>query len=221
VGVQVVEISTPSKVAALNAGEAVATGFPRLYLDADVVLSDGAIPKLVAALEAGALAAVPRRKVITTGRPLGVKAYYAIHSRLPAVANGLYGRGAIALSAAARARFGAFPDHLADDLFLDSIVSQAERAQVDADACVAAPARTADLLRRLVRVRAANAALRATATGIRPADRWSWLRDVVRHRPWLLPAGVWYAAITLIAARRARRGGPIAWARDDSRQVTA
>ena len=38
-GVRVVDLPEPGKVAALNAGDAVAVGFPRLYLDADVVLS--------------------------------------------------------------------------------------------------------------------------------------------------------------------------------------
>jgi glycosyltransferase involved in cell wall biosynthesis len=221
VGVQVIEIEQASKAAALNAGDAAAAFFPRLYLDADVTLSDGAVSALAAALRAGALAAVPRREVVTSGRPWGVKAYYAIHSRLPAVANGLYGRGAIALSAEARSRFDHFPDAIADDLFVDSIVGHGERVCVaTVTARVAAPARVSDLVRRLARVRAANAAMRAENTSVRRADRWSWLRDVVVRRPWLAPAGVWYAALTIVAARRARHAGSTAWARDDSRQVT-
>ena len=38
-GVRVVEIQTASKVAALNAGDEHAQGFPRIYLDADIELS--------------------------------------------------------------------------------------------------------------------------------------------------------------------------------------
>lgn len=221
-GVRVIELVEASKAAALRAGDAAATSFPRLYLDADVVLSPGSIGALTAAIDGGALAAVPRRSLVVTGRPLTVRAYYAIHSRLPAVANGLYGRGAIALSETARSRFEEFPDSFADDLFLDSVVTHAERVVAPgAVASVEAPARTADLIRRLTRVRAGNAAMRASSDGVRRADRWSWLRDVVVRRPWLLPAGVWYAGVTLVAARRAKRSAQIAWARDDSRTAAA
>jgi hypothetical protein len=47
------------------------------------------------------------------------------------------------------------------------------------------------------------------------------LRDVVAKRPWLLPAGVWYAGVTIYAAWQAGRKSEIAWGRDDSRSVAA
>ncbi|MBB5872079.1 glycosyltransferase involved in cell wall biosynthesis [Allocatelliglobosispora scoriae] len=222
VGVNVIELAQPGKSGALRAGDAVAKSFPRIYLDADIELSPGAIDALVAAIEAGALAAVPRRELVLRGRPWTVRAYYAIHGRLPAVRDGLYGRGAIVLAEAARARFDEFPEAIADDLFLDSVVSQDERVAVaDAVASVEAPAKLNDLVRRLIRVRAGNSALRGAATGVRQSDRWSWLRDVVAQRPWLLPAGVWYAGVTLYAAWQAGRKSEIAWGRDDSRSVSA
>lgn len=221
-GVRVIELTQSSKSAALRAGDAAASSFPRVYLDADITLSPGAIDALVAAVGAGAMAAIPRRELILDRRPWTVRAYYAIHTRLPAVRDGLYGRGAIVLAEVARGRFDEFPDAMADDLFLDSVVTQGERVCVtEAVAHVEAPARLNDLVRRLVRVRAANSALRAAATGVRGSDRWSWLRDVVAKRPWLLPAGLWYAAVTLYAARRASQASEVAWGRDDSRSVSA
>jgi glycosyltransferase involved in cell wall biosynthesis len=218
-GVTVRELAAPSKPAALNAGDAAATGFPRIYLDADITLTAAGVRALVAALtEPGVLAAAPGRRLDTTGRPLLVRAYYAINGRHPAYRNALFGRGAIALSAAGRARFGPFPDVIADDLFLDAQFGSAEKREIGSVCTVVAtPRRTADLLRRLVRVRAGNAMLRAADGQVRRARRGSWLVDVVLPRPWLLPAGVCYAGLTLLAAAAARR--PAArrgWGRDES-----
>jgi glycosyltransferase involved in cell wall biosynthesis len=221
-GVRVLELPEAGKARALNAGDEVARGFPRVYLDADVVLSPGAVPALVAALgERGApVAVVPRRTVDVAGRPLLVRAFYAINVRLPAYRHSLFGRGAIALSEAGRARFDAFPAMTADDLYLDSLFDGDEKREVGGVTSeVAAPRRTGDLVRRLVRVRAGNAALRAAGSSVRPAVRSSWLRDVVLPRPWLAPAAVCYAGITLLAAARARRAaarGGSGWGHDES-----
>jgi len=219
-GVRVLSLPEPGKAGALNAGDEVAVGFPRLYLDADIVLTPGSLPALVTAVEAGLLAAVPGRRLDTTGRPLPVRAYYAINRRLPAFRDALYGRGAILLSAAGRARFGRFPALHADDLFLDSLFEAGEKGEVaGATSHVATPRETADLIRRLVRVRAGNKAMRAAGSTVRSSRRSSWLKDVVLPRPWLAPAGAVYAAITLIAERRSRTATD--WGRDESSRTPA
>jgi glycosyltransferase involved in cell wall biosynthesis len=223
-GVRVLSLPEPGKAGALNAGDEVAVGFPRLYLDADIVLVPGSVPALVAAVRSGLLAAAPGRKLDTEARPLPVRAYYAINRRLPAFRDALYGRGAIMLSADGRARFDRFPELHADDLFLDSLFQPGEKREVaGALSTVATPRRTADLIRRLVRVRAGNKAMRAAGAGpsgaVRASRRSSWFRDVVLPRPWLAPAGVFYAAITLIAERRSR--GAADWGRDESSRVAA
>ncbi len=229
-GVRVLDVARPGKSNALNEGDRVAVGFPRVYLDADIVLTGGDLRRLCAALSPSTPAAMPARRLDLSGRPLVVRAYYTIQRHLPAFTTGLFGRGAIALSEAGRARFERFPDLVADDLFLDSLFTAAEKRQVaDVVSVVATPRRTADLLARLVRVRRGNADLR-TASGagsvagaVRPPDRMSWLRDVVLRRPWLAPAGGVYAAVTLYAARLASRPAEAGqeWGRDESsRQVT-
>ncbi|MEV4201046.1 glycosyltransferase [Micromonospora globbae] len=230
-GVRVLDLPVAGKAAALNAGDAVAVGFPRVYLDADVVLSPGALPALVAALDGPdgdpPLAVVPGRALDLRGRPAIVRAYYAINSRLPAFRHSLFGRGAIALSAAGRARFDAFPAMTADDLYLDGLFAPHEKREVaGASARVATPRRTGDLVRRLARVRAGNTALRAaaargavTTVAVRRPARSSWLRDVVLPRPWLAPAAACYVGVTLVAAlraRRERRTGGGGWGRDES-----
>ena len=231
----VVETPRPSKVAALDLGDAAVSAFPRIYLDADIVVTPETVQDLCAALAGpgSPLVAVPSRHLELTGRPLVVRAYYAIQRHLPAFESGLFGRGLVALSREGRDRFGTFPEQVADDLFLDSLFATDERVRLPGlTTSVETPLRVRDLLDRLTRVRRGNAALRAadlgdTDTGghaaVRPSDRWSWLRDVVVPRPWLAPAGVVYVVVTLLAERRARRtAGSTTWGRDESsRQVVA
>jgi glycosyltransferase involved in cell wall biosynthesis len=231
-GVRVVELSEPGKAAALNAGDAVAVGFPRVYLDADIVLSTAGLRTIAAAVDgsSGALAVTPQRSLDLGGRPLLVRAYFAINRWHPAFRDGLFGRGVIALSHAGRERFDRFPDVVADDLFLDALFAPAEKREVEGVmARVATPLRTTHLVRRLARVRRGNATLRATAATntalrVRPAAHGSWLREVVLPRPWLAPASICYVVITVVAAVAARRTGPAGppWGRDEStRQTTA
>ncbi|PRZ42487.1 glycosyltransferase involved in cell wall biosynthesis [Antricoccus suffuscus] len=233
--VRVIELAEPSKPAALNAGDAAIDAFPRIYLDADIVLTTAGAralrdallcpPKATRPAGCPTLAAVPRRTLDLRARPLMVRAYFAINSRLPVFRHGLFGRGAIAVSRAGRARFERFPDMVADDLFLDSVFDQGEKSEVDQiETVVAAPLRTRDLVRRLVRVRRGNAAMRAAAregqvtVPVRNADRFSWLRDVIVPEPRLAPAAVVYVAITVWAAFLARRNAGAAepWGQDNS-----
>ncbi|MEV6302491.1 glycosyltransferase [Actinoplanes sp. NPDC051861] len=222
-GVRVLDLARPGKANALNAGDEVAIGFPRVYLDADIVLTTAAARALTEALET-APAATVGRKLVLTGRPLLVKAYFAVHGRLPVFRDGLFGRGVVALSEEGRSRFGTFPELVADDLFLDSQFETAEKKHVTSySARVATPRRTGDLVRRLIRVRGGNAAMRAAAARgevtvpVRPAARMSWLRDVVLPKPWLAPAAVAYVGITVYAGMAAKRTGATStWGRDES-----
>lgn len=224
-GATVVDRTEAGKAGALNAADRVATSFPRIYLDADIVVPPDAIKRTLDALTASptAVAAVPRRRIDTHGRPFPVRAYFAINERLPAFRNGLFGRGMITLSDAGRSRFGAFPPMIADDLFVDSLFADAEKAEIkDVEVVVEAPYSTRDLLARLVRVRRGNAQLRvASASGdvniaVRRSDRWAWLRDVVLPEPHLAFAAVPYVAITLLASLLSRRRTQTAWGRDNS-----
>ncbi len=221
-GVVVVDRPEPGKAAALNAADGVAEGYPRIYLDADIIAPPGAIAALVAAVQQsdGVVVAVPRRRIDTTGCSWAVRAYYSINERLPAFRTGLFGRGMIALSHAGRTRFDTFPDLIADDLFLDALYGPDERTVIDAEVVVRAPRTTQSLLDRLTRVRRGNAQLRDAQTGaaVRPSDRWAWLREVVLPRPWLAPAALPYVAITLMAQARARRGSGV-WGTDITSRV--
>ena len=229
-GVRVVEVDQASKAAALNAGDNAAHGYPRIYLDADIEVPSGAIAIFTEVLSSpdSVLAVVPRRRVDVSARPLLVKAYFAINTRLPAFQQGIFGRGMIGLSEQARARFDEFPMMIADDLFLDSLYSSEEKLTLDnIEVVVAAPRRTADLVRRLVRVRRGNAAMRQAgkegeiAVQVRRSDRLAWLRTAVLPHPHLLPAGLAYAVITIVAAvlAKVKPPEPNGWERDESTRM--
>lgn len=231
-GVRVIDRAEPGKAGALNAADQLATGFPRIYLDADIVVPPGGIAAVTDFLAANpqTLAVVPRRRLNTERCPWLVRGYYAINERLPVFRDGLFGRGMIAISEAGRARFAIFPILIADDLFLDGQFADSEKAQVDqVEVVVEAPRTTRDLLRRLVRVRRGNEELRRlaasgqVAASVRPADRSAWLREVVLREPRLILAAVPYVGITVAAAvlaRRPARSGQ-EWGRDESTRKPA
>lgn len=231
-GAIVVDRVEPGKADALNAAESVATGFPRIYLDADIIVPPGGLTAVLERFDRSPapLAVVPGRHVDTLGRPWPVRSYYAINERLPAFRDGLFGRGMITISKAGRGRFSVFPTLVADDLFLDAQFSAAEKVQVsDVEIVVEAPHTTRELIARLVRVRRGNSQMRAAAddgivqADVRPSSRWSWLTDVVMASPRFVLAAVPYVLITLLAGVLARRraGGNGAWGRADSTRTAA
>jgi glycosyltransferase involved in cell wall biosynthesis len=230
VGVRVLELPAAGKVSALNVGDAVAVGYPRIYLDADVVIPATGVRALRDALTVPAaspaekvLAVTARREYDVSRSPMLVRSCCTISSRLPVYRNALFGRGVIALSAEGRDRFAQFPQVIADDLFLDSLFTAEEKREIGSVTVqLEAPRRTRDLLRRLVRVRRGTASMRAApaaeARGVARSARMSWLFDVALREPALIPAALCHAVIMLIAdvlARIPQRPGNT-WGRDDS-----
>lgn len=117
--VRVIETDIPSKTNALNLGDAIAQSFPRMYVDADVVISLKAVRALSTRLaegDIGVVAPTPVLDVYNCSKL--VKAYYAVRERLPSSRQGIGGSGVYALSAAGRARFAVFPDITADDAYV-------------------------------------------------------------------------------------------------------
>lgn len=229
--VVVIDLEQAGKAGALNAGDVVASGYPRIYLDADIVVPPGGIASVMSTFEQFplALAVVPCRRVNTAGRSWPVRGYYTVSTRLPAFREGLFGRGMIALSAEGRGRFTDFPTMVADDLFIDAQFSDVEKFVASGvEVVVDVPFTTRDLLRRLVRVRRGNAQMRAAGAAgeveaaVRPAQRWAWLRATAGH-PTLWGSAVTYVILTTIAGRRASRqaDGADAWGHDTSTRESA
>jgi hypothetical protein len=150
--VRVLELAAASKPAALRAGDAAALAFPRIYLDADVVLPGAAARFLLERLRTGAIAGRPPICYDSVGASAPVRSYYRARSRVPAVLGSLWGAGVYGLSADGRRRFGEFPDVVGDDLWVDRLFDRGEVEIVDcAPVVVTVPRRAGDLIRLLRR----------------------------------------------------------------------
>lgn len=150
--VRVIELGAASKPAALRMGDLALSAFPRLYVDADVLLPGPAARLVLERLRSGALAARPPVRYETSGASGPVRSYYRARSQVPAVLGSLWGAGVYGLSAAGRSRFGSFPDVVADDLWVDRLFSAEEVEIVDTvPVVVRVPRRSRDLVRVLGR----------------------------------------------------------------------
>ena len=123
-GVTVLDIEQPSKPAALNAGDAAATLWPRIYLQMltwrSVRTRRG--PCWNALAPGGPRAARPAVKFDPGGAHPLIHAYYGTKHRLPLVRRGLWsGGGLCAVRTGPAAVPGPFPDLIADDLFVDRL----------------------------------------------------------------------------------------------------
>lgn len=157
--VTVVETDVASKIVALRAGDRAVESFPRIYLDADVVLTGSAAEQLFARLDgSAALAARPPIHYAVELASWPVRAYYRARTRVPAVMNSLWGAGVYGLSQEGRSRFGEFPDVVADDLFIDGLFAPDETEIVDTSPVIVnVPRRVRPLLNILRRTSRGNA----------------------------------------------------------------
>ena len=150
--VRVIELQTASKAAALREGDTAARSFPRLYLDADVVLAGSSARKVAERLNAGAVAARPPVVYSASLSSAPVRSYFRARSHMPSLLGALWGAGVYGLSAAGRGRFGAFPDITADDLWVNLLFELDEVEIVECEpVVVTVPRRTRDLMRVLRR----------------------------------------------------------------------
>jgi glycosyltransferase involved in cell wall biosynthesis len=225
--VRVVELPAASKPAALRAAEEVVVAvFPRLYLDADVVLPTVSARRVLECLAVGpALAARPPIKYDTERSTLLVRSYYRARTKMPAVMNSLWGAGAYGLSEAGRARFQQYPDVVADDLFVDQHFQHSEIEIVSAPpVVVAAPRRTADLLRVLRRAnqgKSENQNLQ-NPPALQSGTTASTVHDLARlasRGPFTALDAATYASFAMLARLTLAVAAPTQWERDNSSRL--
>jgi GT2 family glycosyltransferase len=211
-GVKVVELSEGSKAAALNAGDAHATRWPRLYLDADIEATPEALAQAVRALQGnGIYAARPAFRWELRDASLLARAYYRARGRMPSMAGAMWGAGVYGLSEAGHRILGEFPRVLGDDLLVDRSFPPGRKYVASGPAVVVRmPLTLGDLIRVLVRSRRGGAEQSMDTGG-------SSFRELLRSvtGPTSAVDAACFAAVALVARVRARSamGG---WERDRS-----
>lgn len=217
-GATVLDLATPSKIAAMNTADDLLRVHDRddltvAYLDADVTLHTDDLRRLVHALDEHTIAASPRPVYDLTGTSLPVRSYLRVWQRLPFTRDALSGTGVFVLSPEARRMLGRFPDILNDDAWVNAMVPRERRRRVGtAQSIVAAPADLDTLLRRKLRVELGNVALRQLGTTVDVRTRWADLVAICRDHPRLgLDMPVFLAVTAAIRWRRHRATGTPSW----------
>lgn len=130
-GLVVLDLPEPGKPGALNAGDAIARGAVRAYLDADVTVDPGVMAALAQALsEAPGPAYASARPRVTPPQSRVTRAYGRFWSGLPFARSVAPGFGLFAVNAAGRARWRDWPAIISDDTFARLQFLPGERIEV-------------------------------------------------------------------------------------------
>jgi len=222
--VVVLESPVASKNAALNLGHRTARGYPRFFVDADIVLPLASIRRVAEVLGRGDVhGAAPRIRVDLADRSWPIRAYYDVWLRTPYVTEGLLGSGVYAISEEGGRRLGGFPDLIADDAFVRLLFEPAERALVDDGWFLMTPPRT---LRSQIHINVRRRAGRFEMAALHPevtarearVQRGTLYRLLLDPRRWPALAVYFYAklASVVIFAWKRRQGRHKEWNRDES-----
>lgn len=227
--VRVIETEIAGKAHALNLGDQAAFGFPRIYADADVVITVETIRTLARRLEqGGVLAVAPTPKFDLDRCSWPVRACYEIRALLPSSREGIGGSGVYALSAAGRGRFDEFPRITADDGYVRIQFRPEERETLPSANSLVFPPRTIrHLIATKTRAHYGSFELDRRFPGI-----WQSRRGESNHKsllrlfrnPLLWPKLAVYCAVTAIAKYRAKKrlnGTAAGWERDKTSRATA
>jgi exopolysaccharide biosynthesis WecB/TagA/CpsF family protein len=221
-GVRVLDLPEPGKARALNAADAVASRWPRVYLDADIEMPPAALAGILAELAAGAcLAGRPGFRYDTSGCDPLVAAYYRARVRIPSNRSALWGAGCYAMTEEGHRLLGAFPEDAADDFFVDTVFAPEHKVLLSGEPVIVRPPRTtASLVSTLHRVYRAPASASAGGLGT-PSRTLRGLVASVRGPLSALDAAV-YASFALAGRKQPRTArftstsGSHRWERDES-----
>ncbi|MCR9111334.1 glycosyltransferase family 2 protein [Marivita sp. XM-24bin2] len=129
---RVLEREEGGKLAALNAGDAVARGDIRVYLDADVEVSKNVLSQVFDALDTEEPRYASGTLVLAEADSWATRAYARIYEQVPFMRHGVPGAGLFAVNSAGRTRWAVFPDIISDDTFVRLSFRPEERVSVPA-----------------------------------------------------------------------------------------
>lgn len=129
---RVLDLHEGSKIGALNAGDLVAIGRIRVYIDADVVVSPGLLADLANALRGDVARYATGTPEISPPLSVTTALYGRFWQRVPFMREGAPGFGVYAVNAAGRSRWPEFPQIISDDTFVRLNFTPQERVQVAA-----------------------------------------------------------------------------------------
>jgi glycosyltransferase involved in cell wall biosynthesis len=221
--IQVIATPVPSKAGALRLGDAACTTFPRLYVDADVELGASDVRALAYALrDTGYLAVSAERVIPMEHVSRAVRSYYRVWNALPHVAQGLFGRGVVAIGEGGYSRIAALPELMSDDFAMSQAFAPHERFVVrDARVVIYPPRTLRSLFKR--RTRSVTGNVQATQAGISRDDARTSVADLLQiglRSPRLIPGILLFlgmaATARLVSRRDVRKAEFTAWLRDES-----
>lgn len=114
----VLDLEAGGKINALNAGDRAARHDKRVFIDADIHVTDALIAQLSDALDRPEPSYAGGRPRIRPARTLVSERYARFWEKLPFMAGGVPGCGVYGVNAAGRARWDDFPAVIADDTFV-------------------------------------------------------------------------------------------------------
>jgi glycosyltransferase involved in cell wall biosynthesis len=230
IGTVVIETEVASKSNALNLGDSALAdeGFPRFYVDADVVLTAEAVSRVSEAMERtpGVLVAAPVIEFDLANRPWAVRAFYEVWRVLPYCRSGrggMIGSGVYAVSEEGRRRWGKFPDITADDAFVRLQFKPQERLTVEGCRFVVSVPRTlGGLVKIKTRAFFGDYELRARFPELfvnKTDGHARALMGLLREPRWWLKLGV-YLSVRMVSRimgyRRFHFGDHRKWERDET-----
>jgi glycosyltransferase involved in cell wall biosynthesis len=201
------DIDRPSKVNAINEAEKHVDSWPVVYMDADLVLSPGAIGIVLSGMKAqGLLLASPEPITDLTKSSFLVRRFYDAWLSMPYLKEGVMASGTYVISREGRRRFAEFPDVIADDGFVRSHFYNDELGNIQgATVSVCAPRTLSALIKVKTRARLGNMELAARRLGYdKPApDYGSAFSSLLLSRKWL--SGLIYILIVIVVRLRAQK----------------
>jgi glycosyltransferase involved in cell wall biosynthesis len=206
----VLELEEAGKARALNAADRLFRGDIHVYLDADIVLSSGALAALHRALadRPEPLMASPLPIPLLPAGHLA-RGYAEVWMQLPSVASQVVGLGCYAVNRAGRERWSEMPELVADDAFVRARFSEHERRLLADECFIYEFPSGRDLLGVLARWREGNRELARLSTRDDPSVRLRGALATFAARPRLWR---WLPSFALVsAAVRLRRGRSETW----------